>query len=266
MNKKLTGLAVVVIVAAALPFALVARSRSHTSPTPPLHLVLDMDKQPAFRTQRPNAMFADGRAMRMPVPGTAARDDLAALATLATPATPAALAALPPSARGGKAGAASPGSLVAFDSPAAYDRVVHGVEAKSDGKSGFVTEMPVPVTMDLLRRGQDRYRVYCSSCHGLDGSGEGMVSRRAAEMQAAGSDSAAGWVTPANYHTDELRGRNVGQLYSAVTQGVRTMPPHGRQIPVADRWAIVAYVKALQRSQHAKAEDVPASEAGAFAR
>lgn len=257
MNKRLLSIAVVLIVAAALPFALVALGRSRPSSTPPLHPVLDMDKQPAFRSQRPNAMFADGRSMRLPVPGTAARDDLAV--------------PVPSPAKADKtadksAGAAAAGSPVAFDSPAAYDRVVHGVEAKADGKSAFVAQIPVPVNMELLRRGQDRFRVYCSSCHGLDGAGEGMVSQRAAQMQAAGSDSAAGWVTPANYHTDELRGRTVGHLFNTITQGIRTMPPHGRQIPVADRWAIVAYVKALQRSQNAKAEDVPASEADKFVR
>ena len=76
MNKKVAGFAVVLIVAAALPFALIARSRSHTSPLPPLHPVLDMDKQPVFKPQRENRMFADGRAMRFAVPGAEARDDL----------------------------------------------------------------------------------------------------------------------------------------------------------------------------------------------
>ncbi len=91
-----------------------------------------------------------------------------------------------------------------------------------------------------------------------------MVARRAAEMQAAGADTAAGWVAPSNYHTDEIRNRSVGQLFNTVTNGIRSMPAHGRQLSVLDRWAIVAYVKALERSQNAKPEDVPENQKAAF--
>ena len=94
----------------------------------------------------------------------------------------------------------------------------------------------------------------------LAGYGDGMVARRAAEMQASGAATAAGWVAPTNYHTDEIRGRPVGQLYNTITNGIRTMPAYDKQIGILDRWAIVAYVKALQRSQHAKPEDVPEIE------
>ena len=114
--------------------------------------------------------------------------------------------------------------------------------------------------MDLMRRGQERFNIYCAACHGLGGYGDGMVARRAAEMQQSGANTAAGWVAPTNYHTDEIRGRPVGNLYNTITNGIRTMPAYDKQIPVPDRWAIVAYVKALQRSQHAKPQDVPETE------
>ena len=182
-----------------------------------------MDKQPKFRSQRANPMFADGRAMRPQLPGVVARDDL------------------PPS----------------IANAAAYDRIEFGVERQADGKMDFVTQIPVPVDMDLMRRGQERFNVYCAVCHGRSGYGDGMTARRAAEMQAAGSPNAAGWVTPANYHTDDLRKRPVGNIYNTITHGIRTMPAYGKQIPVLDRWAIVAYVKALQRSQDARPADVP---------
>ena len=252
MNKKVASFGVILIVAAALPFALIARSRSRTSPVPALHPVLDMDKQPVFKPQRENRMFADGRAMRFTVPGAEARDDLGV-------------------PRGAVAAAAGPqiaiaaGGPVVFENQAAYDRIVRGVGPQAGGALGFVGEIPIPVDMELMRRGQERFRIYCASCHGLDGYGEGMVARRAAQMQAAGADSAAGWVPPANYHTDAIRNRPVGHLFHTITQGIRTMPAHGRQIPIVDRWAIVAYVKALQRSQNAKPDDVPAAQAAAFA-
>jgi mono/diheme cytochrome c family protein len=150
--------------------------------------------------------------------------------------------------------------------PAAYDRIVHGVEKQADGKMGFVSVMPVPVSMDLLRRGQERFDVVCSSCHGRGGYGDGMVARRAAEMQSAGADTAAGWVAPLSYHSDEVRKRPVGHLYNTITNGIRSMPAHGRQVSVMDRWAIVAYLKALQRSQNAKPEDVPDNQKAAFAK
>jgi mono/diheme cytochrome c family protein len=237
MSKKLLGIVLVLVVAALVPLGLIALSRSRPSPARPVHLVLDMDKQPKFKGQRHNAMFSDGRAMRPRIVETAAREDLL------MPTGPNAPAPPPP-----------------FADAASYDRIMHGVERQTSGKMGYVAKIPVPVTLDLVERGRERYNIYCSACHGLSGYGDGMVARRAAEFQAAGSDIAMAWVSPANYHTDELRGRAVGSLFNTITNGVRTMPAHGVQVPVIDRWAIVAYIKALQRSQNAKPGDWPEAE------
>lgn len=118
---------------------------------------------------------------------------------------------------------------------------------------GWAAEFPpqVPVTMDLMKRGQDRFGIFCSPCHGYDGSGEGMVAIRAKQV------SEATWVDPINLHTagaDGPASQRVGQIFNTITHGVRNMPPYGPQVPVADRWAIVAYVRALQRSQNAGAK------------
>lgn len=115
----------------------------------------------------------------------------------------------------------------------------------------WVMAIPVPVTMPLLRRGQERWGIYCAPCHGLAGYGDGMVAKRA-EALAEGT-----WTPPSSLHTDLVRQRPAGHLYNTITHGIRTMPAYGPQIPVADRWAIVAYVRALQRSQNATIEDVP---------
>lgn len=115
----------------------------------------------------------------------------------------------------------------------------------------WVTAFPVAVSEQNIRRGQERYDVFCAPCHGLSGYGDGIVSRRADRLQEGT------WTPPSSFHTDLVRGRPVGHLFNTITNGVRHMPPYAAQVPVGDRWAIVAYVRALQRSQHAGLPDVP---------
>ncbi len=111
----------------------------------------------------------------------------------------------------------------------------------------FVTEVPVPVTEALLRRGQERYNIYCAVCHGLSGDGRGIVTT-----------GGYGYTPAPTYHDDRLRQVEDGYLYSVIVNGVRTMPSYAAQVEVADRWAIVAYIRALQRSQYGTQADVPA--------
>lgn len=111
----------------------------------------------------------------------------------------------------------------------------------------FVAEVPVPVTEALLRRGQERYNIYCAVCHGLSGDGQGIVTT-----------GGYGYTPAPTYHDDRLRQVEDGYLYSVIVNGVRTMPSYATQVPVADRWAIVAYIRALQRSQFGTQADVPA--------
>ncbi len=118
----------------------------------------------------------------------------------------------------------------------------HFYTGKIDGE--FVTEFPYPVDRAMIRRGQDRFNIFCSPCHGYVGNGLGMVQRH-------------GLTPPANYHTDRLREAEVGYIFDVITNGYRNMYPYGPKIPPEDRWAIIAYVRALQRSQHASCDDVP---------
>jgi mono/diheme cytochrome c family protein len=121
----------------------------------------------------------------------------------------------------------------------------------SEGDS-WVETNPVPVSMSLLERGQQRYEIFCSPCHGLAGYGDGMVAQRADQLQEGT------WTPPTSFHTDLVRERPAGHLFNTISNGIRNMPSYGSQIPVDDRWAIVAYVRALQRSQNATIDDVPA--------
>jgi mono/diheme cytochrome c family protein len=118
--------------------------------------------------------------------------------------------------------------------------------------SAWATTFPMPVTDAVMRRGRDRFDIYCTQCHGLSGYGDGMTARRAQALVTPG------WVPPSSYHTDLVRGRPVGHLFNTITYGIRTMAMYGPLVPVEDRWAIIAYVRALQRSQDSTMDDVPA--------
>jgi mono/diheme cytochrome c family protein len=109
----------------------------------------------------------------------------------------------------------------------------------------------------LVARGQERFDVYCAVCHGTSGYGNGPVSARALQLMELGN---AQWTPPSSLHDDLVRGRPDGHIFNTITNGIRNMPAYGSQIPAADRWAIVGYVRALQRSQRATTGDVPADE------
>jgi mono/diheme cytochrome c family protein len=115
----------------------------------------------------------------------------------------------------------------------------------------WVTTFPMAVTLETMQRGQQRFSIYCSVCHGLDGEGNGIVNLRAQKLEEGT------WVPPTSLSSQVVRDRAVGHLFNTITYGIRTMPAYGEQIPAADRWAIVAYLRALQRSQNAPVDDVP---------
>lgn len=126
--------------------------------------------------------------------------------------------------------------------------VVNGQWAK-----GFPAS--VTVDMKLLARGQDRFNIYCTPCHGFAGYGDGMVHQRAQELVSSGINGTQ-WVAPKSLHEDAIRQQPPGQIFNTISNGVRNMSGYASQIPIEDRWAIAAYVKALQRSQNASPNDV----------
>ena len=116
-----------------------------------------------------------------------------------------------------------------------------------DSATGFVVKSPVPLTLPLLERGRERFDIYCSPCHGRTGIGNGMVVQK-------------GFLPPPNLHGERIVGMPEGQIFRTLSDGVRNMPAYGKQIPESDRWAIVAYIRALQRSQRGTLEDLSESE------
>jgi mono/diheme cytochrome c family protein len=170
----------------------------------------DMYRQPRADTYGGSDLFPDGRAARPTVAGTTAH------------------------ARGVIAGTSSgrrgddPAGLLAAAGPAAASN-------------------PYPVTAALLRRGRERFDIYCAPCHGAAGDGDGLLPRR-------------GFPRPPSYHSARLRAVPDGYIYTVITSGYGRMYPYANRVPPADRWAIVAYIRALQLSQHASLADVPAPE------
>jgi mono/diheme cytochrome c family protein len=112
-----------------------------------------------------------------------------------------------------------------------------------DGKEG--NAMPFPVTMDVLERGQERYNIYCTPCHSRVGNGIGMIVER-------------GYSKAGNFHTQRLQTAPLGHFFNVMTHGYGNMPDYSAQIEPQDRWAIVAYIRALQLSQNAKPADAAA--------
>ena len=124
----------------------------------------------------------------------------------------------------------------------------HLYTGKVGGK--YATHLPIKLTPSLLKRGQQRFNIYCIVCHDGAGTGNGIVIKR-------------GFIPPPNFHDPRIRQMPVGQIFDTISGGVRTMPSYGKQVPAEDRWAIAAYVRALQMSQNASIHHVPADEAAA---
>lgn len=119
-----------------------------------------------------------------------------------------------------------------------------GYQTGRDDDSVWLEDSPVTVSYELLKRGQQRYDIFCSPCHGRIGDGQGVVSKR-------------GMLPPPTLHSDSLRNMGDGYLFEVISNGRGNMPSYGYQVPVPDRWAIVKYIRALQRSQNATFDDLP---------
>jgi mono/diheme cytochrome c family protein len=142
----------------------------------------------------------------------------------------------------------------AADAPAADPAVAAGVAAAEEDKTPWLRENPLPITRETVELGQQQYNIYCAVCHGQNGAGNGLVAQRATKLLAPN------WVPPSSLHAPNLSREQYpdGKLFSTISNGIRKMPGYASQIKAEDRWAIVAYVRALQLSRNASESDVPA--------
>lgn len=181
----------------------------------------DMQDQPRYKAHKQSDFFPDKKAMRELPEGTVARGFLREDKAFYT----------------GKTDTAGQTTAATAPNPAATPSVDASGNTVVTDFSGLVNEFPVPVTEDLLNRGEERYKVFCMVCHGPVGNGDGMIVRR-------------GYSKPPTYNDDRLRNAPVGHFYDVITNGQGKMNSYASMVPPADRWAIVAYIRALQISQN----------------
>lgn len=195
-----------------------------------------------MKPYRSTVFFKDGLSTRPPIEGTVARGFLKTDTEFFT---------------GKKAGktaggpSAMPAQTPAGPQPAQVTRGA-GVSASApQGAAAYPDDVeifPIPVTKDVVHRGKERYEIFCSACHGFTGNGDGMIVRR-------------GFRRAASFNDDRLRQAPVGHFFDAITNGWGTMPSYAPQIPAQDRWAIIAYIRALQLSQQNQGTPAPAAAA-----
>lgn len=181
----------------------------------------DMQDQPKIKPLRGSSFFGNGLASRRPIEGTIPRGYLRADD--------------PEFYTGKKAGAATTAATPA------QQQIAGGQQQQTAGgqQNSFpddVVEFPIPITKEVVERGRSRYNIFCSACHGMTGNGDGMIVRR-------------GFRRAASFNDDRLRQAPVGHFFDAITNGWGAMPAYAPQVPVQDRWAIIAYIRALQASQ-----------------
>ena len=207
----------------------VAGVRGRHTPGRPLEFFPDMVRQSKLKPQSPSGFFANGVSGQLPVEGTAPMGyDI--------PGHSASRNLRRPNGR------QRPGRTAAF----ALHRRAGLLRYRQDGRE-WGTGIPVEVTPELLERGRDRFTINCQVCHGGTGSGNGVTSKY-------------GLNGIANYHDDKYVKMADGEIYNTITNGHNSMLGYGANLTVRDRWAIVCYLRALQRSQLVKLEELPPAE------
>src|SRR5882672_4382549 len=197
--------------------------RGQKSTKPPSEIFPDMVRQVRVRAQAPLDFFADGRGPRLPVAGTVPIGY-----EMPKPANP--IRGAPP------------------DEGISHQRLAFsvGTDYYNTGKMGqnWGTGIPIPVTPELMQRGRERFNITCAMCHGATAAGNGIAKQH-------------GLATVVTLQDDRIRKMADGEIFNTITNGKNTMMAYGPNVMVADRWAIIAYLRALQRSQGAAIVDVP---------
>lgn len=231
-----------------IPPVLILRARGMTNSMPRLHVNPDMDWQfkskaqnvsPSLDGEEGEYLFADGRVMRPPIPGTIARGELEDDDSYFRGIVPG-------------------GSPVNLDDTtfASTSAPGSGTQDADPNEPEWVMAFPpeVEISMETLERGKEKFNIYCAVCHGYAGDGDGLVSQRGLELSAVGK---AAWTQARNLHDEEIESQPIGRLFDTITNGRSTMAGYKSQLSVEDRWAVVLYVRALQEAEYSSVDDVP---------
>jgi len=202
---------VLIFVVCVIAMVAIAGRRGALTRRTPLYVFPDMRRQLKLRPQEPNGFFPNGISSQLPVPGTIAR---------------------------GKPIQTAAGLVYPYEDSAVYTGFVPGT-------TNYVENNPLAINVELLQRGQQRFTIYCSPCHGQEADGTG-ITRKLGAMAVV-----------ANLHDKRIVEMADGEIFHVITDGRNLMGAYGPNVPVADRWAIIAYLRALQLSWLGSTNDVP---------
>lgn len=258
-----------------IPGVTVLRMRNARSEDPRLHVFFDMDFQPKKKAQQTTTLFEDKRTQRPPVPGTIARGE----AEFSDPY----YLGYDPDQTASLNDATSAAQLVSFQQddikPTDNAKPIENVETRAVDESkpatdstnvaspaaaaalpvagepnyAWVTDIPIEPTPELLALGKKKFENNCAVCHGFSGYGNGLVAQRAAAL------AQGYWLTPTSLHDDRIVKQAAGRIFYTINNGKGKMAGYQASLNAKERWAVVLYVRALQRSQNATIEDVPES-------
>ena len=262
--------ALLIMLAGLIPAAIVLNMRASFSDLPRWHVFFDMDFQPKKKPQQTTTIFKDGRTMRPQVPGTISRGQLDQqdpfylgydpmkvtsfdtekkiyVSTVDSVANVAALNSNPSGSVQPPAGAPATGTATAGTPASGATPVLP-----------FLEKLPIEANEANIKLGKTKYEIYCSACHGYSGYGDGLVSKRAASLA---QDT---WAPPSSLHLDRIQKQPVGQIFHTISKGQGKMASYASSITPQERWSIVLYVRAVQRSRNANIDDVPVDQRGSL--
>ncbi len=262
--------ALLIMLAGLIPAAIVLNMRASFSDLPRWHVFFDMDFQPKKKPQQTTTIFKDGRTMRPQVPATISRGQLDQqdpfylgydpmkvtsidaekkiyVSTVDSVVNVSALSSAPSGTVQPPAGSPAAGSPAAGTPAAGAAPVLP-----------FLEKLPIEANEANIKLGKTKYEIYCSACHGYSGYGDGLVSKRAASLA---QDT---WAPPSSLHLDRIQKQPVGQIFHTISKGQGKMASYASSITPQERWSIVLYVRALQRSRNANIDDVPVDQRGSL--
>jgi len=237
--------ALLLVLAGLIPSAIVLNMRASFSDLPRWHVFFDMDFQPKKKPQQTTTIFKDGRSMRPQVPGTISRGQLTKEDPFYLGFDPLKVSAL---------GLEKQIYVSATDSPEEFDQPPAAAAPGATPNLPWLDKLPIEATEANIKLGKLKYETYCAACHGYAGFGDGLVAKRALSLA---QDT---WTPPTSLHSERVQKQPVGQIFHTISKGQGKMASYASSITPEERWAVVLYVRALQRSRNAKIEDVPVEQ------
>jgi mono/diheme cytochrome c family protein len=263
--------ALLLVLTGLIPAMIVLNMRASFSTQPRWHVFFDMDFQPKKKAQQTTTVFADGRSMRPQVKGTVSRGQLTEQDPFYLGYDPSKLSADDASTvvkyvstnASQDSASQAPASTAVQATPAQSPPPQAATAPAPALKLPWVDKLPESIVEASnieanMKLGKVKFETYCAACHGYGGFGDGLVHKRADSL------AQGYWLPPTSMHIERVRTQPVGQIFHTITKGQGKMASYASSLNPQERWAIVLYVKALQRSRNANIEDVPVDSRSAL--